>query len=162
MAEAANPAREMIRHTLATLTYRGGKPLRDAPASFAQFKPGPGSKTPLEILAHICDLMEWALSIARGTTVWRDSQPLPWQQEVDRFFASIQTLDSFFTSGETVRAPLEKIFQGPIADALTHVGQLTMLRRLAGCPMRGENYFIADISAGRLGPGQAVPRREFD
>jgi hypothetical protein len=161
MSESTD-AREMIRHTLATLAYRGSKPLHDARASFAHYRPGPGSKTPVEILAHIGDLMEWALSIARGAAVWRDAQPLPWEQEVDRFFSSLQAFDAFFASGEAVRAPLEKIFQGPIADALTHVGQLTMLRRLAGCPMRGENYFIADISAGRVGPGQAAPRREFD
>ena len=161
MSESTD-AREMIRHTLATLAYRGGKPLRDAPPSFAQFRSGPASKTPVEILAHIGDLMDWALSIAQGTQTWHDAQPLPWQQEVDRFFASLRALDACLASGDPLHTPLGKIFQGPIADALTHVGQLTMLRRLAGCPMRGENYFKADITAGRVGPEQTEPRREFD
>ena len=76
MSESTD-AREMIRHTLATLAYRGGKPLRDAPPSFAQFRSGPASKTPVEILAHIGDLMDWALSIAQGTQTWHDAQPLP-------------------------------------------------------------------------------------
>jgi hypothetical protein len=155
-------AREMIRHTLATLAYRGAKPLHNAPASFAQFRSGPTGKTPVEILAHIGDLMAWALSIARGAQAWHDSQPLPWKGEIDRFFSLLQALDSHLASGETLHAPLSKLFQGPIADALTHVGQLTMLRRLAGCPMRGENYFVAEIAAGRVGPEQAAPRREFD
>jgi hypothetical protein len=161
MSESTH-SREMIRHTLATLAYRGGKPLRDAPASFAQYRSGPESRTPVEILAHVGDLMDWALSIAQGKQSWHDSPPLPWQQEVDRFFASLQELDAFLASGDPVHVSLEKLFQGPIADALTHVGQLTMLRRQAGCPMRGENYFTAEITAGRVGPGQAAPRREFD
>jgi hypothetical protein len=152
----------MIRHTLATLAYRGGKPLRDAPASFAQYRSDPTSKAPVEILAHIGDLMDWALSIARGNQTWHDTQPLPWRQEVDRFFASLQAFDAYLASDEPVHAPLEKIFQGPIADAMTHVGQLAMLRRLAGCPMRGENYFVAEITTGSVGPEQAAPRREFD
>ncbi len=149
MSESTSPSREMIRHTLATLAYRGGKPLRDAPASFALYRSGPAGRTPVEILAHIGDLMDWALSIARGNQTWNDTEPLPWQQEVERFFACLQALDAYLASGETLHAPLEKIFQGPIADALTHVGQLTMLRRLAGCPMRGENYFVAEITAGQ-------------
>ena len=68
-----------------------------------------------------------------------------------------------FLEGETpLASSVEKVFQGPMADALTHVGQLTMLRRLAGCPVKGENYFVADIAAGRVGAKQAAPRREFD
>ena len=162
MSDSSNLWRETIRHTLATLAYRGGKPLRDAPASFALYRTEPTSRAPVEILAHIGDLLDWALSIARGNPTWHDTQPLPWPQERDRFFAALQALDAYLASGEPVHAPLEKVFQGPLADALTHVGQLTMLRRMAGCPMRGENYFIADIEIGRVGPAQAAPRREFD
>ena len=54
------------------------------------------------------------------------------------------------------------MFQGPIADALTHIGQIGMMRRMAGAPVRGENYFKADIAAGRVGAEQSAPRFEFD
>jgi hypothetical protein len=152
--------RALIRHTVATVAYRGGKTIRDAPAEFAHFA-GAG-KTPAQILAHLGDLFDWALRMAKGDTSWRDSAPLEWEQEKQRFFASLEAFDAYLASEEPVHPPLEKLFQGPIADALTHVGQLAMLRRLASCPMRGENYFVAQIEAGRVGPEQDRPAREFD
>lgn len=155
-------SREFLRHTLATLAYRGGKALRGAPDGFASFQAGPGSRGAGQILAHVGDLLDWALSIARGQQVWRDSSPLPWDQEAARFHAALQAFDDQLASDAPLGAPVEQLFQGPIADALTHVGQIAMLRRLAGAPVRGENYFRADIAAGRLGPDQAEPRREFD
>jgi len=156
----SNASRELIRHAVATVAYRGGKTLRDAPAEFAAFD-GAG-KTPLQILAHLGDLFDWALRLAKGDKSWGDSRPLDWEQETQRFFASLAAFDAYLASDEPAQAPLEKLFQGPIADALTHVGQLAMLRRLAGCPQRGENYFVATIEAGRIGPGQARAVREFD
>lgn len=152
----------LLRHALATLAYRGGKAVRGAPAEFAAFRAGPKSRTPGEILAHVGDLMDWALSLARGRQKWNESTPLPWDQEVARFFKSMETLDAQLASGSPLGAPAEKLFQGPIADALTHVGQIAMLRRMAGHAMRGENYFAAEIVAGRVGAEQAPPRREFD
>ena len=151
--------RELFRHTVATLAYRGGKAIRNAPDSFATFDGG--GKTPVVILAHIGDLLEWALRMARGSREWRDSAPLGWTEETQRFFAALAALDAFLASDEPVQAPVEKLFQGPIADALTHTGQIAMLRRMAGCPIRGENYFVAQISAGRVGPEQAAAAREF-
>jgi hypothetical protein len=81
---------------------------------------------------------------------------------VKRCFAALEAFDAFLASEEPLAVAPEKLFQGPVADALTHVGQLAMLRRLAGGAVRGENYFQADIVAGRVGPEQAPPRREFD
>ncbi len=153
--------RELLRHALATVAYRGGKPLRGAPADFAGFKASNTSKTPLEILAHIGDLFDWALSIAKGAQQWRDATPLPWDREMARFFETLAAFDAYLASGEPIACSMEQFLQGPIADALTHAGQIVMLRRLAGAPMRSENYFKADIAAGRVGAEQTPPTREF-
>jgi hypothetical protein len=157
-----DPARQFLRHAVATVAYRGAKALRGAPESFATFKSCDSSRTPVKILAHLGDLFDWALSMAQGDMTWRDSEPLPWNAEADRFFASLKKFDDFLASTEILKAPFEKLFQGPVADALTHIGQIAMLRRLAGCRIKGENYFKAEIVSGRVGPDQAAPRREFD
>src|SRR5271165_1285789 len=155
----------LVRHTLATLAYRLGKVLRGAPDEFGSYQASPSTRTPVQILAHIGDLMDWALSMAEGRTAWRDSQPLPWPQEVARFYQSIQALDAYIADHGLEKGlekgKVEGLIQGPIADALTHTGQLAMLRRMAGSPVKGESYFVAEIVAGRVGPDQAPPRREF-
>jgi hypothetical protein len=153
--------RELLRHALATLAYRGGKTLRGAPEEFATFQAGEKARTPGQILAHLGDLLDWALSIAKGKQEWHDSPPLAWAQGSQRFFAALGALDAYLASSELLHAPVEKLFQGPIADSLTHVGQIAILRRLAGAPVRGENYYQADIVAGRVGPEQSAPKREF-
>jgi len=158
---AESSGRDLLRHSLATLAYRGGKAIRGAPAGFSQFLASPGSRTPGEILAHIGDLMEWALSIASGQQKWSDSHPLRWEQECQRFFATMQSLENFLASSHSLHASAESLFQGPIADALSHVGQINMLRRMAGAAVKGENYFKAEIVAGRVGAEQPGPRREF-
>lgn len=152
----------LLRHTVATLAYRGGKAVRHAPAEFAAFKAGPRTRTPSEILAHVGELLDWALGMADGRQDWHDSTPLPWEQEIDRFFGGLKKLDDRLASGAALGFAPEKVFQGPIADAFTHVGQIAMLRRMAGHPMRGESYFQADIVKGRVGPEQSAPRKEFD
>lgn len=157
-----DPARALLRHTLATVAYRGGKALRGAPVTFAMFCSNETTRTPGEILAHLCDLFDWALSTAQGKQEWNPAKPREWNADVDRFFAALTKFDEYVASGQPLHAPAEKLFQGPIADALNHVGQLAMLRRMAGTPMRGENYFIADITVGRCGADQAAPKREFD
>jgi hypothetical protein len=157
----ADPKRELLRHTLATVAYRCGKAVRDAPQGFADFQAGEGVRTPGQILAHIGDLFDWALSIVIGKQTWHDSKPLPWEQEVQRFFAALKKLDDHLASSESVHAPIEKVFQGPVADALTHVGQIAILRRLAQAPVKGESYYVAEIEAGRVGADQAQPKREF-
>ena len=154
--------RELLRHVLATVAYRGGKALRGAPASFAEFGAPETSRTPAKILAHIGDLMDWALSIAEGNQRWNDSAPLPWDEEVKRFYAALQRLDDYLASSQPLAVSTEALFQGPLADALTHIGQINMLRRMAGCPVKAENYFRAEIVAGRVGQEQTAPKREFD
>ena len=152
----------LLRHTVATVAYRGSKALRGAPESFATFRIHEGSRTPIQILAHMGDLFDWALSIAAGAEVWRNASPLPWDSEVLRFFDTLLRFDNHLASDALLACPAERLFQGPIADALTHIGQLAMLRRLAGEPIRGESYFRAEITSGRVGSEQAAPRREFD
>jgi hypothetical protein len=147
----------MLRHTVATLAYRGGKAVRGAPAEFASY----GTRTPGEILAHICDLFDWALTIANGKQEWHNSQPQTWEADVARFFAGLEAFDRRLASDVPLAVEPELLFQGPVADALTHVGQIAMLRRLAGCPISGENYFVAQIETGRVGADQAAPVREF-
>jgi hypothetical protein len=159
---APDSRRALLRHTLATLAYRGGKAIRDVPPGFAAFKAGPETRTPAEILAHVGDLMDWGLSIARGEERWQEQPPRPWPEETARFFAAVAAFDAFLASAQTLGAPEEKLFQGPVADALTHVGQIALLRRLAGGAVRGENYYRAEIVEGRVGAEQAAPRREFD
>ena len=153
--------RTFLRHTLATLSYRGGKAVRGVPAGFALFAPGGGGRSAVAILAHVGDLLDWALSIAKGERVWKESPPLGWDAEVARFHAACRALDDVLASDAPLAAPSEKLFQGPIADALTHVGQIAILRRLFGEPVKGENYYVADIATGRVGEDQAPPRREF-
>ncbi len=154
--------RTLLRHTVATLSYRAGKATRNAPASFADYGAPETSRTPAKILAHIGDLMDWALSMANGGHKWHDSTPLAWEQERERFFAAVKKFDDYLASDQPLQAPIEKLFQGPIADALTHTGQLAMLRRMAGCPIKGENYFVAEITEGRVGDDQATPKKVFD
>jgi len=153
--------RTLLRHTLATLAYRGGKTIRDAPASFADYGGSDSGRTAGKILAHMGDLMDWALSMADGSRQWHDATPLPWEKEGERFFAALKKFDDYLASENELKAPAEKLFQGPIADALTHVGQLAMLRRMAEAPIRGENYYAAEITIGRVGADQAPPRKPF-
>ena len=151
----------MLRHTVATVAYRARKALHGAPESFAGFSSGEKGRTPVTIVAHMGDLFDWALSIAMGKQAWTDSTPLPWAQEVERFFRSLKAFDDYLASDQGLNASPEKIFQGAVADALTHTGQINMLRRMAGCPIRGENYYRAEIAVGRVGQEQAAPAREF-
>jgi hypothetical protein len=154
-----DPSVELLRHTVATLAYRAGKAVRGAPPEFASFD-GAG-RTPLKILAHMGDLFDWALRLADGSHEWHNATPLPWNQEVARFFASLEAFDRRLATGTPLGHPAQLLFQGPIADALSHTGQIAMLRRLARCPMKGENYFKANITAGVVGIDQPAPRVEF-
>ena len=154
-----NSDRELFRHTLSTLAYRAARALEGAPESFAAFD-GAG-RQPAQILAHMGDLFDWALSMAEGNQRWKNSAPLGWDAEQRRFFASLGAFDAYLMSGERIHAPLEKLFQGPVADALTHVGQLAMMRRLAECPIVGENYYVAEIATGRVGAEQTAAVKPF-
>jgi hypothetical protein len=155
------PKFELLRHTLATLSYRGGKCLKDAPVGFSDFQLSSGTRTPGQILAHIGDLFDWALSLVEGAQRWHETAPATWEQDCARFFAAMESLDRYLVSGKPVGGTPEELFQGPIADAFTHIGQIALMRRLAAAPVRPENYHKAKIAAGRVGPEQAKPVLEF-
>ena len=161
----ADPAvRGFLRHALATVAYRAGKTVRGTPEEFARYRSAPESPTPHEILAHMGDLMDWALRMPKGESRWTTATPLPWEKEIARFYDSLAALDRYLASDAPVSWDPGRIFQGGIADALTHTGQLAMLRRLSGYKMKGENYSRADIAIGRVGIEQAPPepKAEFD
>ena len=166
MNETSSPIsdlkRQMLRHTLATLAYRGAKAIDEAPVGFGAFRAGETSRTAGEILSHLADLLVWALLMTKGDFTWPGNEVLQWDEEVARFFSAAKEFDSYLVSDEKLFTEVEKLFQGPIADALTHVGQLTLLRRLAGAPIRGENYVKANIVAGCVGLEQSSERFEFD
>ncbi|MGB8324288.1 MAG: hypothetical protein WCE52_15120 [Candidatus Acidiferrum sp.] len=146
---------------MATIAYGAEKVVRDTPESFGNFQAGQSSRTPGQIVAHLGDLFDWALSLAKGQQAWHDSQPLPWQDEVKRFFESLKRFDDYLAGDGVLHASPDKLLQGPAADALKHVGQIAMLRRLAGIPIKAENYFVADIAAGQVGPKQPPARMEL-
>jgi len=151
----------LLRHTVATVAYRGGKAVREAPVSFVTYSPDGSPRTPAAILAHIGDLFDWALTQAKGAEAWSDSTPLEWDREVERFFSALQRFDDYLASDAPLATTPERLFQGAVADALTHVGQIAILRRLGGARMKSENYSRAEIVAGRVGAEQTPARKEF-
>ena len=154
-----DPARALLRHTLASLAYRAARALEGAPDHFAGFA-GAG-RMPVQILAHMGDLFDWSLSISLGREEWHNAQPRVWAEEKDRFFSALKAFDDFLASDAPLKAPIERLMQGPVADAFTHVGQLAMLRRLSGSPTTAENFFIADVAVGRVGADQPPAVRPF-
>jgi hypothetical protein len=162
--QAARPDRRFLRHLAATLAYRAAKVLRGVPPSFATAKLGSGTRTPVQILAHLGDLMAWGVTLARGEYTWKAEGGDDWQREQKRFLDNLATLDAALAVGDgpLPEGALEKLIQGPLSDALTHVGQLAMMRAAAGAPVRPESYARAQIVPGRVGLEQAPPGREFD
>ena len=154
-------ARQLLRHAVATLAYRASKPLRDAPEHFCKFRPAEGARTAVEILAHMGDLFDWALSSVQGQERWHSSEPQPWREETERFFAALEAFDAYLASDAPMHATADALFQGPIADALTHIGQLSLMRRLAAAPVRAENYYVAKVTVGVVGAEQPAPVYEF-
>ena len=152
----------MLRHMVATLAYRAGKVLRDAPGGFSDYRCAPDSRSAGEILAHMGDLFDWALSIVEGRQAWHNAASGAWDADVDRFFDALTRFDARLAAAPPPPALAAQLFQGPVADALQHSGQLAMMRRLAGAPIKAENYFVAEIVEGRAGREQASAKREFD
>ena len=142
--------REVLRHMVATVAYRGGVAVADAPQAFAEFRAHETTRTPGEILAHIGDLLEGSLHLVKGEMVYLTSTPLPWADEIRRFFSAVKEFDSYLASDAPLACPIERLIQGPVGDALTHVGQIVMLRRMAGKPVEGAEYFTAKIIAGEI------------
>lgn len=156
-----DPARTALRQMAATLAYRAAKVLRDAPADFATQSFGATTRHPVKIVSHMGDLMAWGVSMAHGGQEWKPAGVSEWQAEVDRFFRGLAALDEAIAADD-FSGSIDKIIQGPIADALTHVGQLALLRGMAGQPVRPESYARAVITAGRVGLDQEAPKAEFD
>jgi hypothetical protein len=154
--------RPVLRRIVATLAYRAAKVLRDAPADFGGMQAGPATRRPVEIVAHMADLMTWALSLSQGHSIWKAAGSDDWDVEIARFFDGLAALDAELSADRPFAGSEERLIQGPLADALTHVGQLAMLRGMAGVPIKPESYAGAEIVLGRVGPAQAEPRREFD
>ena len=154
-----NEKRELFRHTVAALAYRAARALDDAPEGFETFD-GCGRR-PIQILAHMGDLFDWSLSSVQGSERWHNSKPLVWSDEKARFFAALKAFDDYLASDQPLHAAAEPLFQGPIADALTHVGQLAMMRRLAGSPTCGENFFVAKVIAGQVSAEQPAAVQPF-
>lgn len=152
----------MLRHALATLAYRAEKSLRDAPKSFAAHRVGETTRTPLELVGHLGDLMDWACNLADGHWTWRADSHGAWEPDVERFFASLGKLDARLAANEAPKFSAKVIFQGPVADAFTHVGQLALLRGHAGAPVKPESFGRAEIAVGRVGRDQSAKRAEFD
>lgn len=162
MNDPHHSARHLLRHTVATLAYRAEKALRDAPDTFVHYRLSPSSRTPIEIVSHMGDLIEWADRMARGEYLWAPQPSSDWAAACDRFFQDLLTLDATLATSTFQNYSPDVIFQGPIADALTHVGQLTMIRGAASAPVRPESYARAEIAVGRVGREQSTARKEFD
>ena len=154
-------SRVVLRHLAATLAYRAAKVLRDVPPEFATRSFGDSTRVPVTIVAHLGDLMAWAVRMTRGGYEWKAEGGGDWNVEVARFFGNLEELDRELAS-DAFAGSIEKLIQGPFADALTHVGQLAMLRGMAGVPVRPESYARAEIVAGRVGLEQTPARAEFD
>jgi hypothetical protein len=155
-------ARDVLRHLAATLAYRAAKVLRDAPVGFVTMTVAASARRPVQIVAHMADLMAWGESLARGEYVWKAGGGEDWATEVQRFFDGLAALDRQLAAAPPSAESVAQLIQGPLADALTHVGQLAMLRGLHGAPVRPESYARAEIVSGRVGVEQAAPVREFD
>ena len=162
MTDPCAEKRNLLRHAVATLAYRAEKVLRDPPDGFAALKLSPSSRSALEIVSHLGDLMEWGARMARGEYLWDARPSREWSAACDRFFESVKALDEAIGHAHFDKYPVEMIFQGPIADALTHVGQLSLMRGVAGGAVRPESYARAEIQAGRVGREQSSVRKEFD
>lgn len=150
-------SRRLLRHFLAALAYRTQKALRGAPAGFGEFRAGPNVRTPRELLWHMTGVIGYARTMLRGG----DFAPpalASLAEDVGRFHATLEALrDDFADPSLAARITDEQFLQGPLADAMTHAGQLAMLRRFAGDPVPSENFVFAHVSADNVGPAQAEP-----
>jgi hypothetical protein len=151
--------RPLLRHFLAALAYRTQKALHGAPASFAHFDAGNRVRTPQDLLRHMTAVLGYARTFFDGGTYEARLEPTM-EAEVARFHAMLEDLARRLDSGTPLRdITEEQLLQGPLADAMTHAGQLALLRRLAGSPVAPENFIFAAIDPHRLGPDQAPPAR---
>jgi len=152
--------RRMLRHFLAALAYRTQKALRGAPADLGSFRAGEQVRTPMELVRHMTSVLGYARTFFAGGRY--KAEPLgSLREETVRFHSMLQDLSGHIASGSPMLQGLsaERLLQGPLADAMTHAGQLAMLRRLAGVPIPPENFVYSEIDPERLGVSQAEPAR---
>lgn len=152
--------RALLRHYLAAIAYRTQKALRDAPDSFPAFTAGHQVRTPAELLRHMTSLLGYTRTFFVGGTYPIDPDPLPtFAEEIRRFHDLLGAVGDLLAADAPCRLSGEQLLQGPLADVMTHVGQLALLRRLADAPVPPENFIYADVRAERLGPDQPPPAR---
>jgi hypothetical protein len=152
-----DPKHAVLKHFLAGLAYRTQKALRDAPADFATFRAGPNVRTPHRLVHHMDSVLGYAATFFTGGEYRKPMSPT-FDEEITRFHVTIERLGLLLDSGAELRGiTLENLLQGPFSDAMTHAGQLAMLRRLAGNPVASENFIFASIDASNLSPHQAKP-----
>ena len=150
--------RKLLNHFLAALAYRTQKALREAPEDFGSYRAGEGVRTPAELVRHMASVLGYARTFFVGGTYWPD--PLPsLAEEIERFHENLGLLAQHLRNGDALLEGMteERLLQGPFSDAMTHAGQLALLRRLAGAPVPPENFIVAEIKEERLGPDQAEP-----
>lgn len=152
---------QLIRHLLAVIAYRGGKVLRGAPEGFGNVRVREDTRSAVEILVHINDVLLWGLTAVQGKQQWNEQVPGEWCDQVDRFFDVLKLFDDELKQVDELSCSVERLIAGPLADPLTHIGQLSTLRKIAGSTVMGENYFVAAIKLGRVGREQPAPNREF-
>lgn len=146
----------LLRHFLASIAYHASKAIRDAPPGYPELDAGMGVRTPRQILHHVTGVLCYAHSFYERYETTRFSQE-PWGGEVDRFYETLRRLDASMATGKPREVSGTQLLQGPLSDAMAHIGQMLMLRRLAGSPVPSENFIYADIRVGRVGPDQPEP-----
>jgi hypothetical protein len=150
-------SRALLRHFLASLAYRTQKALSGAPESFADFRAGSGARTPRELIRHMASVLGYARTFFIGG-VFRAEPLESFEAEIERFHSVLSDLAAHLAVATPPRdITLEQLLQGPLSDAMTHAGQLALLRRQAGFPVPSENFLFADVSVDRLGSRQPEP-----
>ena len=150
-------SRRLLQHFLAALAYRTQKALRDAPAWFADFRPGPTARTPHELVQHMTSVIGYARTMLHGGTYTPPWIP-SFDAQVDHFHETLRALrDDFANPALTASITDEQFLQGPLSDTMTHAGQLAYIRRLAGVPVAPENFIFARIEMENVSREQAPP-----
>src|SRR5436190_759611 len=147
----------MLMHFLGALAYRTQKALRGAPRKFADFQAGGGVRTPNELVRHMASVLGYARTFFVGGNYW--PEPLEtFEAEIDRFHEMLADLRKLLDDDTPlIGTTEERMLQGPFSDAMTHAGQLAMLRRLHGAPVPSENFILADVSAENVSANQPDP-----
>jgi hypothetical protein len=151
--------RELLQHFLAALAYRTQKALRGSSENFPSFRAGAKVRTPHELVSHMNSVLGYATTFFLGGS-YRVPQLADFGKEVERFHSTLTSLSELVAKeSDWVEISPEQLLQGPLSDAMTHAGQLAMLRRLAADPIPPENFIFAEIDAGNLSPEQPQPAR---